>query len=128
MEALRQLPQERAQLPRLDQRCQPLHQAPAPVGCPLQPPDVRQVTARLDREEEAVGRLIDPALHGLDRGQPVESGVHLDRVEMLGVVLEPETRRASLVERLLPVPVVPAATADSNRLQVALLVPRTAPE
>src|SRR5207253_5406066 len=47
--------------------------------------------------------------------QPVEGVVHLDRVEVPRVVLEPEPRRETAVELILPRGVVPAGAAYADR-------------
>src|SRR5262249_59764198 len=58
-----------------------------------EPLDVREITRPLDREDEAVGCLLDPACHGVSARQPVEGRVHLDGVEAPGVELEPARGR-----------------------------------
>src|SRR5215210_58852 len=113
LERGRQLPEHRAELPGLDERCESSVeqlQARRQVAEPLH---VRDVAAHLDGEDEVGGRLVDPALHGLHRRQPVEAGVHLDRVEPARVELEPAPRRAALgvEDAVAPAVVVPARAA-----------------
>jgi hypothetical protein len=108
-EGVGQLPQHRAELGRLDQRRDRLVVAPDPAVHVREPLHVGQVLARLDREDEVVRRVVDPAVDRRRLGQPVEGGVDLDGVELARVVLEPPPRRqARRVERLLPAGVVPA--------------------
>lgn len=59
------------------------------VGDLAQALHVGQVAARLDREEEVARNLLDPTLDRLAFRQAIEGGVDLDRVEDLGVALEP---------------------------------------
>src|SRR5205814_4243910 len=85
----RELPEDRPELRRAEQRLDARVEAVETGTEVVQPLDVRQVARRLDGEREADGRLLDPPR---DRGafrQPIERRVHLDRVEELRVVLEP---------------------------------------
>ena len=64
-----------------------------------QPLHVREVAARLDREDEVVGRLGDPARDRVAARQPVEGRVHLDRVEPPGVEASHPARAAAAGRR-----------------------------
>src|SRR5262245_18740839 len=76
---------------------------------------VRQVSVRLDRVDEPVRRLRAPCLEGLRGGQLIESVVDLDRVESLGVELEPTLRgRFFRIEAPAPGLVIPARAAYVN--------------
>jgi hypothetical protein len=89
MEVRRQLPEDRAELRRPDERLDPLVEPFDPAAEVGEPPQVREVAARLDREREARRRLLDPARDGLAPREPVEGRVDLDRVEERRVVLQP---------------------------------------
>jgi len=89
LEVRGELPDDRPELARLDQRLDALVEATDPLGEVLEALDVREVAARLGGEHEAGRRLLDPACHGVGRGEPVERRVDLDGVENLGVALEP---------------------------------------
>src|SRR4051812_8090948 len=109
------LPQHGTELRRPNKRSQPLVvalQSRVEVSEPL---DVREVPARLDCEDKAGRRFLDPARNGCLERQPVEGVVDLDRVEVSGVVLQPEPRRLSLVELVFPRCVVPAGTTYADR-------------
>src|SRR5262245_32467389 len=74
-----------------------------------------QVSIRFDRVNESFRRLLAPGLEGLSGGQLIESVVDLDRVERLGVELEPLLRRRSFrIEAPAPVLVIPARASDVN--------------
>src|SRR5437868_9092932 len=78
-ERRRQLPEERAELRRAQQGLDPLveqRQMLLGVGEALH---VGHVAAHLDREDEVVRRLLDPARDRRRAGQAVEGGVDLDR-------------------------------------------------
>src|SRR5438105_1591171 len=114
-ERRRQLPEDGAELRRPDERLDARVEAidtAAEIGQPL---DVRQVSARLDGEDEVKRRLLDPAGDRAPARQAVERVVHLDRVEVLGVVTQPQTRGLALVELLAPRRVVPAGAAYADR-------------
>src|SRR6187551_2821846 len=102
----------------MDERLDPLVEAleaGAEVGQPLH---MGQIAARLDGEHEARRSLLHPAGYGRMGWEPVERGVHFDRVEQRGVVLEPAAGGKPLwIDALAPVRVVPARAADPDRLQ-----------
>src|SRR6266540_6171869 len=113
-----ELPQDWAQLRRADERVdslvEALHSRPE-VGEPLH---VRQIPAGLDREHEALRRLLDPARDRIALRQPVERVVHLDGVEERRVVLEPPRLGQALwIDDLPPVGIVPARAADPDRFR-----------
>ncbi|HET6623463.1 MAG TPA: hypothetical protein VFG70_02945 [Gaiellaceae bacterium] len=115
LEVLRELPQDRAELAGVLQRLERLEQALDVAGDQPEALDVREVPARLHREEKAVWGLRRPAGNRLPRRQAVEGRVHLDRVEHLRVALEPSVRReAAWIEHPAPVVVVPARAADAD--------------
>ena len=89
LEVRRQLPEDRAELAGASKGLEALVHALRAVGDVAQPLHMREVAARLDGEQEAVGRTCGPALDGLRARQPVERRVDLDRVERLRVELEP---------------------------------------
>ena len=78
--------------------------------------DVRHVAAHLDREREALGRLLRPALDRLALRQPVERRVDLDRVEALRVRGEPAPRGqpSGIEDPVAPGRVVPARAPDAD--------------
>ncbi len=77
--------------------------------------DVGDVPAGLDREQKPRRHAVVPVHHRLLLRQVVESVVDLDRVEVLGVVLEPFVLAEFLrVEPADPVIVVPAGGADPD--------------
>src|SRR5829696_5897446 len=112
-EGRRQLPEHRPQLPGLHERSDPRVEELDARGQVTEPLHVRDVAAHLDRKDEVVRCLVDPALHGLHRRQPVEAGVHLDAVEVARIELEPAPRRAALgiEDAVAPAVVVPARAA-----------------
>src|SRR5262245_5590723 len=76
---------------------------------------VGQVSIRLDCIDEPLRRLLAPGLEGLCGGQLIESIVDLDRVESLGVELEPPLRRRFFrIETPTPMLVIPARASDVN--------------
>src|SRR5438552_5023616 len=77
---------------------------------------MRDVAAHLDREQESRRGRPDPVRDHLALREPVEGRVHLDRVEMARVVVEPQPRRAAgrIEDTVPPVVVVPARTTDVN--------------
>ena len=75
---------------------------------------MRQVPRRLDREEKARRRRPLPVRDRVAVRQAVEGVVHLDRVEVPRVVLEPEARGQPVVELVLPARVVPAGAAYAD--------------
>ena len=110
-----QLPQDRPQLAGVDQRLDPLVEALHALLEVGEAFDVRQVAARLYREQEVGRSLRRPVRDGVTRRQPIEGRVDLDRVEEGGVVLEPPPRRhACRIHPLTPVAVVPARAADPH--------------
>src|SRR5919197_1365885 len=110
----RQLPEERAELGRAQQRLDPLVEERQVLRDVVQPLHLRQIAAHLDRENEVVRRLLHPARDGRRARQTVEGRVDLDRVEVTRVEREPVPRReARWVEHAVPpVGVVPAGAAD----------------
>src|SRR5215831_12668520 len=81
----------------------------------FQPLQMGQVSIRFDRVDESVRRLLAPGLEGLSGGQLIESIVDLDRVESLGVELEPLLRRRFFrIEAPAPMVVIPARASDVN--------------
>jgi len=83
----------------------------------LQAADVGHVAARLYREDETGRRRLDPVLDRRALLQPVEGRVDLDRVEDLGVALQPAPLRQALgVEAAAPVAVAPAGATDPDPL------------
>ena len=67
----------------------------------------------LDRVAEARRRLLAPAIEGRFQRNAVEAGVDLDRVELFGVALEPQSLgQAIRIEDPAPVFVDPARAAD----------------
>src|SRR4051794_7174818 len=111
LERRRQLPEQRTHLRTAQHRFDAVVEALESETEILQPLDVRDVPRDLDREEEARRRTGHPVRDGLLVRQPVEGVVHLDRVEVARVVLEPEARGLPLVELVLPAGVVPAGAA-----------------
>jgi hypothetical protein len=81
-----------------------------------EPLHVRQVSADLDGEHETGRRLLDPARHGFGLRQPVEGRVQLDRVEVAGVVVEPEALRTARTEDAVS-PVGRISSPSSRSLQ-----------
>src|SRR5436190_9617230 len=115
VEALWELPQDRAELGRADERLDRLVEAPEAVAHVAQPTDVGQVAAGFDGEQEALRGRLDPPPHRLRRGQAVEGRVDLDRVEPLGVAGQPAWLAEALgVELPPPGVVVPAGAADPD--------------
>src|SRR6266511_631667 len=117
LEVRRQLPEDRAELRRAEQRLDARVEAVEPRPEFVEPLDVRQVARRLDREGESRWRLLHPARHRRAPGEPVESRFHLHGVEELRVVLEPfrrgEARRVE--DAVAPVGVVPARATYPDR-------------
>src|SRR4029453_12708866 len=111
----RELPDDGAELARLDERLDALVVAPDSLGEALKPLDVGQVATRLGGEGEPRWRLLDPARDGVAGGQPVEGRVDLDRVEHLRVALEPAPLGQALrIERAAPAVVLPPRAADAD--------------
>jgi len=104
MEVRGELPDDRTQLAGLDERLDALVEAADPLREVLEAPDVRQVATRLGGDHEIGWCLLNPARHGVGRGEPVEGRVDLDGVEDLRVTLEP----ASLGQALRIEPAAPA--------------------
>jgi len=117
MEVARELPEDRPELARLSERLDRLEE-PAESAFRLeQALDVGDVTADLDRELEVTGGPFGPAANRRFGGQPVEGVVDLDRVEDLGVALEPAPLGQPFgVENAPPIAVVPARAADVDGL------------
>jgi hypothetical protein len=70
----------------------------------------------LDRIAESGRRLILPLHEGLGFGKVVETGVELDRVEGLSIMVEPALHRQFLgIESAAPVAIIPARAADPDR-------------
>src|SRR5207249_809848 len=102
-EGRRQLPQERPELRRLEQRLDPLEQERQMLVRLEQALDVRDVAADLHREDEVRRALRHPARDGSRAGQAVEGVVQLDGVEVLRVVAEPAGGRTALrIEDAMP--------------------------
>src|SRR4051794_1558056 len=120
-EAGRQLPEHRPQLRRLDQRADPLVEELDARRQLAEPLDVRRVAAHLHGEEEPGRRLLHPVGDRRLARQPVEGGVHLDGVEVLGIELEPAASRQPrwVEDAVTPVLVVPARAADPDRLHAS---------
>src|SRR5206468_3709379 len=93
VEGLWELPEDGPELSGSGERLERLEEAVDARRRVAQPPDVGQVAARLDGEQEVFGRLLDPGGDCRARGEPVEGRVHLDRVEESRVVLEPAACR-----------------------------------
>src|SRR4051794_34158019 len=96
VEGLGELPEDRPELARLAQRRDRVEEpaeAPLRLGQPL---DVGDIATHLHRERESLRRALGPAADRALARQPVEGGVDLDRVEDLGVALEPAPLRQAL--------------------------------
>src|SRR5438874_3032491 len=115
----RQLPEHRPELRRADERLNPVVERPHARTEVAQAPDVRDVAAHLDREDEPGRACAHPVGDHVALRQPVEGRVHLDGVEMAGVVVQPFPRRTArrVEDAVPPMVVVPTGTADSNWLQ-----------
>src|SRR5205823_5141315 len=113
-EGRRELPEQRAEPACVGKRRNPLEQQRQVDVDLAQSLHVGQVAADLDCEDESRRGLLNPARDHLATGQPVETRVHLDGVEALGVEREPATRRAAhgVEDTVPPAVVVPAGTAD----------------
>ena len=109
-----QLPEQRPELRRSQQRLDSLVEKRQVLGDLGQALDVRDVPADLDREDEPRRGLGHPARHNSRLRQAIERRVQLDRVETLGVVGEPiALRKARGIEDTSPpMRVVPPRTAD----------------
>jgi hypothetical protein len=115
-EAFRELPQDRPELRRGDERVDPPEEARLALVHVEEAFHVREIAARLDREEEAGRALTHPGGDRLPARKAVESRVHLDGVEELRVVPQPFACRQSLgIDALAPVRVVPTRAADTDR-------------
>src|SRR4051794_9874109 len=121
LEGRRQLPEDRSHLRALAQRLDALVEAVEAFPELPQALDVRQVPGRLDREEKTLRYRSFPVGDGGAIRQAVEGVVHLDRVEVLGVVLEPEPGRSPLVELMLPARVVPAGATYADSASASFL-------
>src|SRR5687768_5232393 len=94
-------------------RAEPVTQVPRSSPEPLerllriaQPPNVGQVSARLDGEPEARRHAPSPTLEHCCLWQPIERVVELDSVEIGDVALQPSVlRKAGRVEAPGPMPV-----------------------
>src|SRR3954452_13539995 len=82
---------------------------------------MREGRGCLDRDEKTLRCGSLPVRDGIAVREAIEGVVHLDRVEVLGVVLEPEPGRAPLVELLLPARVVPARAAYADSASASFL-------
>src|SRR5581483_1210834 len=121
LERRRQLPEDRAHLRAPEKRRDPLVEADE-TGVELgEPLDVREVARRLDREQETGRRGALPVRDGRAVRQAVEGVVHLDGVEVLRVVLEPEACGQTAVELLLPARVVPAGAAYADSASASVV-------
>src|SRR3954470_18984916 len=115
LEPLRQLPQDRAELRRPDERLDALVEAPDALLDVAQLLHVDEVAARLEGEHEPGGRLLDPPRDRVAGGEAVEGRVDLDRVEDLGIAPQPARLAHALrVEDAAPRAVLPAAAADAD--------------
>src|SRR5205823_4753664 len=116
-ERRRELPEQRPELRRAEQRLDALEESFHPRPELAQPLVVCEIARRLDCEKEVVGRLFDPVRDRVAPREPVEGRVHLHRVEALGVELEPARRRQSrwIEDAVAPVRVVPARKAYADR-------------
>ena len=113
----RQLQQDRPErVPEPGRRTQePAHG----LGRVLQPPDVGQVAARLDRHHEIRRSPLRPRRERLPRRQPVERVVVLHRGELLRVELQPSAlRNPRRIQHAPPVPVLPPRRPDQPRHSV----------
>src|SRR4051794_580006 len=119
-EVARQLPQDRPHLRRAHQRLDSVVERLDARAQVLEPLDVRDVAAHLHREQESRRADLYPVRYHFAARPPVEGRVHLDRVEMPRVVVEPLARRAArwIEDAVPPVVVVPPGAADSNRSQL----------
>ena len=110
----RQLQQDRPQ--RGPQPGRRAHQPAHRLGRFLQPPDVRQVPAGLDRHHEPGRGPLRPRRERLPRRQPVERVVVLHGGELFRVELQPPPlRNARRVQHPPPVPVLPSRRPDQPR-------------
>src|SRR5215210_2831322 len=117
VEVAGQLPQHRADLRRADERTDALVEPLQSRPQIRQPLEVRQVPARLHREQEIRRALDDPPLDRRDARKPIEGRVDLDAVEQGRVVSEPPAGgQLSRVDALPPMRIVPARAADADRL------------
>src|SRR3954464_3263016 len=117
LEPLRQLPEDRPELRRADERLDALVEAPDALLDVAQLLHVDEVAARLEREHEAGRRLLHPPRDGVARGEAVEGRVDLDGVEDLGVAREPARLAHALrIEDAAPRAGMPAAAAEAPGL------------
>ena len=77
------------------------------------PPDVGQVAARLDGEDETLGHARRPGAERRAGRHPVERDVELDRVEPRGVELELRAARGRWIE-----PAAPMLVQEPGRAEV----------
>jgi hypothetical protein len=88
------------------------------LGGLLEPLDVSDVAAGLDREAEVVGRFLDPPADRVLGRQPIEGVIDLDGVELRRVVAQPlALRELFRVKGPAPVLVDPARAADPYAFQ-----------
>src|SRR5438067_2591194 len=84
---------------------------------------VREKTARLHGIHEPARRSPGPCGERRRRGKAIKGVVHLDRIEMLSVILEPAAlRELRGIKIALPMPVLPARAADTYGGDVKLLM------
>src|SRR5581483_4566584 len=116
LEVRRELPEDRPELRRADERRDPLVEDRRVRRHVRQPLHVRDVAAHLHREAEAGRALVRPARDRVGAGQTVEGRVDLDRVEVPRVELEPAARREPrrIEDAVAPVLVVPAGAAYAD--------------
>ena len=116
----RQLPEHRSQLPRHDERLDPLVEPPHALVHVRKPLDVCEVATRLHCENEPRRRPLGPPADSRGGREPVEGRVHLDRVEERGVVVEPASRgQIAWIDNAAPVRVVPAGAAYADNAAVS---------
>src|SRR5215212_5948522 len=76
---------------------------------------LRDEAVGLDGVAKTGGRLLAPLVECLGLGQPIETVVDLNRVELFRITLEPQALRHTLrTEDPAPVLVHPAGTSDVN--------------
>src|SRR5258708_35907103 len=91
---------------------------------PVERQQVRDMARALDREDEALGRLLVPLLVVLRPLQRIERAVDLHRREMPGAELElAALRQARGIEDLAPGLVAPAGNTDSGQANFSFFHP-----
>src|SRR3954451_21093629 len=110
-EALRQLPQQRAQLACLSQRLNALQEQP--VIRLEETSDMCQIPAHFHGENKGRRYLLRPSCYRAPARQTIERRIHLNGVEQLRVQRQPLARRRTTVYIVTPMRIVPAAASDS---------------